>query len=400
MKHKLIGLAALGVGITVVLVAQPSSERSKAEMGTVIQGDGAKDKEKKRVLRPRFTVTSSKEAYVPTQRIMLTLTLSLKKRFWSRDTEEVEHGAPAKVTVETFEAGTISMVSATRDGKPIEPTQGLARYDDDPVGIQIDSLKTIGPGDHVAIPFDIPHLSSQGSRLVVVELNPESENLALIYSLQEPGWYTLQFRYRYTGPEDGKPNVFRGELLSNPVSFLVREVKAGQRGTEDPGIACDEPTDPDDPAFVAQCHAAMEHSRTATPNGEARIESLEQSNNTHIISRRTEVGNLTVPENRADATNGHGTSTIIQWNPDDHTPLSDGTPRDPYAELTHEIDHAYHADRGEWVTEKVPGTNVDEDEIHAAMEENDQRLHDGLPLRKKIGDAKIPTASPSPSHSP
>src|SRR5258707_15185813 len=104
MKHKLIGSAALAVAFAVVLIARPSAERLIAGMRTVYQDDGAKDKDRdenrdkeKRVLRPRFTVTSSKEAYDPSERIKLTLTLSLKKRFWSRDAEdgssqdEVEH---------------------------------------------------------------------------------------------------------------------------------------------------------------------------------------------------------------------------------------------------------------------------------------------------------------------
>jgi hypothetical protein len=162
------------------------------------------------------------------------------------------------LTVETFEAGTISVVSAKRNGRSIDPTKGLSRYEDDPRGIQIASLTTLTPGDQVKIPFNIPHLSSQGSRLILVELGPESENFALIYSLKEPGLYTFQFRYHYTGPGGGKPNVFRGEILSNPVSFLLRKVhETAQRGAGD-GLVCDEATNPDNPEFIAQCRAAIE----------------------------------------------------------------------------------------------------------------------------------------------
>jgi hypothetical protein len=88
MNHKLIGLGVLGVAITAVFAAQPSKEKPIDRVGTVNQGDGAKvknkdednDKEKRRGLRPRFTVSSSKEAYDLSERIVLTLTLSLDER--------------------------------------------------------------------------------------------------------------------------------------------------------------------------------------------------------------------------------------------------------------------------------------------------------------------------------
>jgi Effector protein len=421
MKPALIGLAALGLAVTALLVAQPTGERPIPGLRTVNRGDGAKekdkdedrDKEKRRVLRPRFTVSSSKEAYDLSERIILTLTLSLNKHFSLKDTEEessgeeVERRAPAQVTVETFEAGTINVVSATRDGKPIEPTGGVIRFEDDPVGIQGRLLATIGPGDRVKIPFNVPHLSSQGSRLVVVEVNPGVTNFTQIYSLQEPGLYTLQFRYHYTGPDDGKPDVFRGEILSNPVSFLLHETNhAGQEGGAD-GLECDG----SDPAFLVTCLNAIEEIRLATPVGRTTVERLEQSANTHTITPTdVPLGSGTDAANEANAFNGKGTSTMMEWNPTDTARYADGTPRDPTSALLHELWHANVADTGGWSTETVqgslPGIPIERDEIDASIVQNEHSRATDKPLRQKycveVDDAHkscadIPQPSPGPS---
>jgi hypothetical protein len=414
MKHKLIGLGVLGLAFTAVFAAQPPRERPINRVSTVNQDDGDKvknrdedsDEGKRRRLRPRFIVSSSKEAYDPSERIILTLTLSLKKHFRPKDAEEIENHALAQVTVETFEEGTITVVSATRNGKPIEPTLGVDRFLSDPVQTQVNSLKTIGSGEHVTIPFSIPVLPGQGSRLIVVRLHPESEHHALIYSLARPGWYTLQFRYLYTGLDDGKPNVFRGELISNPVSFLLRETHdKGQRGAGD-GLECD----PQDPEFAdTDCQPALEHARTATPVGGAIVEGLEASSNTHVIMRSLEPeGTQTIALNE-NAYNGVGTSTIIEWNPNQDGNFLDGTPVEPQSGLTHELFHASVADEGGFSSEKVPGTAVLNDEIQASEVENEQRLHDGLPLRDQycvrlrdgtVSCADIPPPSPCPSCSP
>jgi hypothetical protein len=122
----------------------------------------------------------------------------------------------------------------------------------------------------VTIPFNIPHLSNQGSRLIAVELNPESKNVALIYPLPEPGWYTLQLRYQYTGPDAGKLNVFRGKLPSNPVSFLVRDNTG--HPTHHPIII-----DEGNPEFQMRARDALDAIRNSSPAGQAAIDRLKQS---------------------------------------------------------------------------------------------------------------------------
>jgi Effector protein len=399
MNHKLIGLGVLGVAITAVFAAQPSKEKPIDRVGTVNQGDGAKvknkdednDKEKRRGLRPRFTVSSSKEAYDLSERIVLTLTLSLDERLSRKDTEEVEHRDTSKVTVETFEAETISVASATRNGKPIEATDGATRYVDGPVGIQIRSLTTIDPGDHVTIPFDIPQ-SNEGSRLITAQPNPQSTTkIALIYSLAEPGWYRLQFRYRYTGPDGGKPNVFRGELLSNPVSFLLHKAEKDTTsvGPSD-GIRC-----VGDASFVLDCEAAL-LDLSKTPTGAPIIQSLEQSDRTFTI---TETSSETQTTAFAGAYNGIGSSAAIRWNQTDTLPFwEDGVRADPSASLLHELYHASIADKGAWSTEVI--ANTDLDKVDAKMVENCYRHDVELPQREKYNAADVPSCGGSPTPGP
>jgi hypothetical protein len=156
-----------------------------------------------------FTVSSARREYALSEPVILTLTLKLNPHF------------QGQMTVATFEAGTISVRSATRNGTPISSTTGSVRFIDDPVTMQIASLRTISPGDHVTIPFNIPRISNQGSDLIVKQIELLG-NVTSIYPLTEPGLYRVQFLYHYTGPDDGKPNVFRDEVLSNQISFRLR----------------------------------------------------------------------------------------------------------------------------------------------------------------------------------
>ena len=161
-----------------------------------------------------FTVSSAKSEYALSDPISLTLTLSLNPHFGT------------EMSVTSYEVGTISVISATRDGKPISPTEGAADFEMDPILFQVESLKIIAPGDRVAIPFVVRHVPGHGSLLIVEELNPDKDDhLSRVFSLAEPGLYTFQFLYHYTGPDGGKRNVFRDEVSSNTISFRLRQAK-------------------------------------------------------------------------------------------------------------------------------------------------------------------------------
>jgi hypothetical protein len=174
-----------------------------------------------------FTVRSAVPVYYLSETtgrlsppIRLTLTLSL------------DPNVQTPVTVSTLAAGSISVAVATRNGIPIGAIVRPVRFEADPVLAQIKYLRTLASGDSAPIPLDIlpilptglpgPLDNGPGSLLHVVQLESVGEHVALLYPLTEPGLYTLQFRYQYTGPDDGRPNVFRDTVLSNTVRFRLR----------------------------------------------------------------------------------------------------------------------------------------------------------------------------------
>lgn len=173
----------------------------------VARGD---DREHERREPLAFTVTPSARAYERSERITLTLALGLDRR------------ARAGATVTTYGPGSIRVVSARRDGKAITPLEGTANFEVDPFLLQTTFLTTIGPGERVTIPFAVPQVPGAGSVLIVERLDPDGAHTSRIYPLEKPGLYTFRFLYRYTGPDDGRPNVFRGEVLSNTVRFRLR----------------------------------------------------------------------------------------------------------------------------------------------------------------------------------
>ena len=198
-------------------------------IGGVFVAGGVADNSGRRVRSPTFTVKSSAPEYDRYEPIVLTLTLDLDERFRPMDRDmRSSSRLPTAVTVATFHTGTISVVEATRNGEPIEPSIGAARFDERAALIQVASLTTIAPGEQAQIPFDLPLFPSfppavwGGSRLVVRQFHPDGRIISSFYSLALRGEYTLQFLYKYTGPTGGLRNVFRGELLSNPVTFVVR----------------------------------------------------------------------------------------------------------------------------------------------------------------------------------
>jgi hypothetical protein len=191
--------------------------------------EGIADSSDERSLRPTFSVSSFKKVYDASEPVILTLTLGLtgepeNSEHWvGRQGARRQKAKPAGgITVATFEAGTIDVAFAGRDGHLIVPILTTARFEDDSGLLQLASLTRISPGEHVTIPFNVPFVANRGSKLIVEQIVPESDTLAFIYSLAEPGKYTLQLFYHYTGPSNGMPNVFRDRIGSNPVSFIVR----------------------------------------------------------------------------------------------------------------------------------------------------------------------------------
>lgn len=155
-----------------------------------------------------LSAQTSKNSYKLTDPIVLTLTLRLSA------------GSPGNVIVDSFEPGTISLVEATLDGQNINPTQTFKPFDEAPEFLQINALTQLSPGKSVNIPIDVS-FSAPGSQFIADENFPADGTLpvAALFPLSMKGRYSLQFAYRYTGPDGGLPNVFRGQVLSNVVAF-------------------------------------------------------------------------------------------------------------------------------------------------------------------------------------
>lgn len=91
------------------------------------------------------------------------------------------------------------------------------------------------------------------------------------------------------------------------------------------------------------------------------------------------------------ATNGSGTGSVIAWDSDNTRPLSDGTPKEPCAQLYHEMAHARDMSRGTLDLGPCRGApGLQTDEVVATFAENAYRTYRGLPVRTAYGDVKLP----------
>jgi hypothetical protein len=381
---------------------------------------------------PALTVTTSAPAYDRFEPIMLRATVGLhapsmkEKKNAQGKIDQVEDqtaNRSGEVTVATFEAGTIKVISASVDGKPIVPSFALVRFVDDPVLAQVGSLRTMEPREHVLIPLDTSNVPGTGSHLIVEELHQVVGNIAWIYSLTKPGLYKLQLAYQYTGPDNGSANVFRDRILSNVVTFTVREwerhrffkSKTPTRvGPYHGNLRCLGNQD-----FVSRCEFALMELGKSSVVGPI-IQGLQRSNRSLMI---TETGSLTkiivsdpegslvygehieveveAPQNAAKITitgNGEGSSADISWNLGYTSAFaSDAAPKDPYAGLVNGLYLASLADKGAWsvgtMNDLQAGRTNDVqthvDELASAIIENYYRCEVGLPLRQRYDNADL-----------
>jgi hypothetical protein len=91
-----------------------------------------------------------------------------------------------------------------------------------------------------------------------------------------------------------------------------------------------------------------------------------------------------------------GVDTNVDWNIQDTSMLLDGDcPKDPYAELVHELLHAYHDSRGN--NANAPGTpeclssGGSPEEINATVEEDIYRRSAGICQRKSYCSSPLPS---------
>src|SRR5262249_54953296 len=127
------------------------------------------------------------------------------------------------------------------------------------------------------------------------------------------------------------------------------------------GLLCDNP--PEDPEFHLNCEVGLELAFDSTSDGQRIVAQLRASPNFHLITRTKGTRNATIPDSTADSLapgqcvedpqslasvcgTGRGAGTTMFWNPGNTSPYEDGTPRDPFGALLHELVHASKADLG------------------------------------------------------
>ena len=134
---------------------------------------------------------------------------------------------------------------------------------------------------------------------------------------------------------------------------------------------------------VANALQQMKSSKT----GMDLYNQLKNSSNIHNIKPGTE--NLCSINNITDATNGTGTGSIIEFNPD--ITSVEGWDRPPWAGLAHEMSHAGDVDNGTLRTGETNG--VANYEIDACKETNDilREKNPNADLRKSYGGLPLPT---------
>jgi hypothetical protein len=97
----------------------------------------------------------------------------------------------------------------------------------------------------------------------------------------------------------------------------------------------------------------------------------------------------------AKAQNGSGTDSVIAWNSRNIGLLSDGTPKEPCAELYHEMAHALHMARGTLDLKPCRGApRIQTEEVVAVFAENAYRRYRGLPVRTAYGTESGPAQLP------
>lgn len=109
-------------------------------------------------------------------------------------------------------AESIHIESVTRDGKPVTPEDTEAKLLDDPRKLLHETLPVVEPDGLVAF-----FLQAGLSDLSLVGETWHRRVFPLTH-----GKYRVVFAYRYDGPDDGKPSVFRGRLVAHAITFWVR----------------------------------------------------------------------------------------------------------------------------------------------------------------------------------
>jgi Effector protein len=143
------------------------------------------------------------------------------------------------------------------------------------------------------------------------------------------------------------------------------------------------------PEFVAQVEACLEKIASSGGSPAKNMSQLTSSNNIHTI-KETSGGHGCSPNSRSDATDGTGTGSTTNANPNGPFGTTGGVKGDLCVVLAHELDHATHNDSGDNDFTSTGANGIPTAEIEACRVENEYRAANGLPKRTHYGGKPLP----------
>ena len=140
--------------------------------------------------------------------------------------------------------------------------------------------------------------------------------------------------------------------------------------------------------FIQKIEDCLEKIAGTKGKPSSNLSQLTNSSNIHTIKESSTNG--CSPSNGADATNGTGTGSTTQIDPNFTGDVGGGVKGELCANLTHELDHAKHNDSGDNDFTSTGHNGIPTAEIEACSTENEYRAGNGLPTRTHYGSAALP----------
>lgn len=222
--------AAQGVGTSrsveaVVVPKQSDAGKARSvskgrEMGFFSPGEPGANQALSLSIVPESTVYPFRKDLLSGDDITFNATIT------NHSDEEVTVSASALANIQLTPE---SLAQNKRSNLPITIRERLSLIDPPVEFTASERLVTIPPGDKVEFSFYGVKRCHSIERVLSDQCPPEGGDQVTkimpgcrIAEIARPGVYRLQFSYHYQGEDAGKPNVFRGELISPEVTIDAR----------------------------------------------------------------------------------------------------------------------------------------------------------------------------------
>jgi hypothetical protein len=381
-------------------------------------------------------VTSGKSRYLADETVSLGITV--------RNTSDVA------CELFTQPDGAVRIVGMKRDGTPVAPSYGHARYVDGYRRLLEANRATVGPGETQALPLDAVPLATMddGQALPVIEPTPTNGGLAALWPVGAAGEYEVTLTYQVPGPAgaqkcagatapvtvrfavgDGPGGIARwpglvpvlviavaaaaGLTLLIVVLSVLRRGRRNRVGPTGPAVlmlaalAAGTLVAVDAQPAAAKILPAEDGLQPAVKNclGQIRavggesakvVDYLEAENGPVVaikkVTEKRANGIWNMEAYPLDPRSEGRVGSVIYWNPDvAGMRFNDGVPVDDCAALLHELVHAYaNADYSNDMRRCSIGYGISVEEARATLAENTYRAAKGLPQRTTHGTDKVP----------